>query len=116
MKPRQLVPISSSNRILNFLNEKRGLSDPEIARMIGVRANFIGMVRLGELPLNIEQVETMAEAFGMRVGAFLLSMRNGSPKSPTAKRWATFCEELLRRLDDLEETMERTGRSTKQTA
>jgi len=68
--------------------------------MIGVRASFIGMVRIGELPLTIEQVETIAESFGMRLSEFYLSMKpTKKPMTESGKKWASFCDEFLRRAD-----------------
>jgi hypothetical protein len=53
MKTTVVCPSSMST------SDVRGFSDADIARVIGERKAFVGLVRQGELPLTLDHVELM---------------------------------------------------------
>lgn len=108
MKTRRMVAVSTSRRIVEHMAQVRGFSDADLARAMGERKSFIGMVNLGELPLTLDHVEQLAEAVGLPLGAFLLAAMPPLPvKNEADADRAAGLQQLVQDFDHLSTSIDR---------
>jgi transcriptional regulator with XRE-family HTH domain len=99
MSKRRTASISLSFEVLNWLL-KRGLSQAEVARMLGVSEGYISLVKSRERALTLEHLSSVAEAIKVPLGAMLLQIAP-RPANMTPETAALFdvTERLIEKAD-----------------
>lgn len=64
-------------RAVERLLDARGISDRQIATMIGRSQNYVSIRLRGEAPLSISDIEDIADALGINAGSFLAGVSEG---------------------------------------
>jgi transcriptional regulator with XRE-family HTH domain len=99
MSNRRNASISLSSDVLAWLLG-RGLSQAEIARLLGVSQGFISLVKSRERALTLDHLSGIAEVLQVPLGAMLVQV-SPQPRRGTAETAALFevTERMMRKAD-----------------
>lgn len=108
-----------SAEVVNHVIERYGLSQSQIAGILGVDRSYISRACKAERELSVSQLAQLADYLGIEFGILLL---NASPprkphSDPKVEKILDLCEECLRGFDPVRKMareLESKGRSTKQ--
>jgi transcriptional regulator with XRE-family HTH domain len=88
MSNRRSASISLSSDVLTWLLG-RGLSQAEVARLLGVSQGFISLVKSRERALTLDHLSTIADALQVPLGAMLVQV-SPQPRRGSAETAALF--------------------------
>src|SRR3954470_5599959 len=102
MSNRRSASISLSSDVLAWLLG-RGLSQAEIARMLGVSQGYISLVKSRERALTLDHLSALADELKLPLGAMMLQV-SPPPKqmNPETARLFEVTERLIRKADAVE--------------
>ena len=103
---RTRTPSALSSRLVDYLVERRNLSQSDIAQIIGVDKSFVSRVRTGERELSPSQMDMIAEHLRVPLGAMLIDATE--PRKPASKdkqALLEMCDRLMREADTAAEAL-----------
>jgi transcriptional regulator with XRE-family HTH domain len=99
---RRLPNRSVASKLVDYLVEKRGLSQNEIADVLEVDKSFVSRVRAQERDLSPEQMSAIADHMGVPMGAMLMdAVRTERVHSPEKQKILDMCESLMNKADQV---------------
>jgi transcriptional regulator with XRE-family HTH domain len=96
MSDRRTLSSSLSSRVIDYLIAK-GFSQADVARLLGVSAAFISLVRSKERSFTLDHLESLAEALKVPLGSLFLSI-TPAPKNvtPQAAKLYELSEQIMK--------------------
>jgi transcriptional regulator with XRE-family HTH domain len=99
MSKRRTASISLSYDVLNWLIG-RGLSQADVARMLGVSEGYISLVKSRERALTLDHLSALADTLKLPLGAMLLQVSPPPARmTPEAAELFEVSERLIRKAD-----------------
>lgn len=92
-----------SSKLVEYLVERRGMTQVEVAGMLDVDKSFVSRVRAAERELSPTQMETIAERLGVPLGAMLIDAADSGKQpelSPERQAILDLCTKLMHECDE----------------
>jgi transcriptional regulator with XRE-family HTH domain len=101
---RGMASVTLSIQVIEYL-VKKGYSQADIARMIGLSEGFVSLVKSRERAFTVQHLRTIADRLNIPLGAFLLSASPLDPKTPKQAEFAAVTERVSRLADKVIESI-----------
>ena len=110
-KRRRVASIGLSADILGFVL-KRGQSQAQVARTLGVTGGYISLVKSQQRSLTLDHLIMLARSIGMPLGEFLIQVTDRPNASKKAREMLDGTARVMRMTDEMTEMIRR-NRTTK---
>jgi transcriptional regulator with XRE-family HTH domain len=89
-----------ASKLIDYLIEKRSMSQTQIAEVLSVDKSFVSRVRTAERDLSTHQLRQLADHLGVPLGALLIqAMPRPAKMNPDLAEIASLCERLMHLAD-----------------
>jgi transcriptional regulator with XRE-family HTH domain len=109
---RRSVSSSLSSRVVTYV-VANGLTQAEMAKVLGVSEGFVSLVKSKERSLTIDHLELLSHAVNLPLGAFLNAVNTPGPNSSARSRELfEITSEFVTKLDELRSAILRDSAAT----